>query len=79
MNAQSMFKKLGYEYMFYDSIIHYFNEFELGEHHKMSVTFDKNSQAYVGLYKFNRKEVGLDITPQIHKAIHQQMKELGWL
>lgn len=72
MNAKEMFKSLGYEYSKYydrDKIIQYYNEEEV------------QFLFWIKEQEFSVSEYGelKNITVDEFKAIHQQMKELGWI
>ena len=71
MNAKEMFEKLGYKQVFYKSEIHYLCNVECIKFYlgfKQYVTTDKDGT-----------ENSWAITFEEHLAIHQQMKELGWI
>ena len=62
--AKEMFEELGYRKMDTSaSVIVYTKVFD-------EIWFNVNLKSYASLYG-----IGIDV----HKAIHQQMKELGWL
>ena len=81
MNAKEMFEELGYKrYVDYSEL-----EFSY------TTKLDKNITGYVVFsdefkcvqtyaIKVNVKnKLGLWVTNKLHQAIHQQMKELGWI
>ena len=62
--AKEMFEELGYEKLnTSDSVIAYIKVFD-------EIWFNVNLKSYASLYG-----IGIDV----HKAIHQQMKELHWI
>jgi hypothetical protein len=70
MTAQEMFESLGYE-IFDD------------DDYRLSYVLTHNNNLYfVNFYK-NHRTYNIDvcyvIDIKLHKAIHQQMKELGWI
>ena len=73
ITAQEMFEKLGYKMTrLTEEEIQYKNQIL---HHDLEIYFDlveKNYNAfdYIG---------ACDVTPKLHQAITQQMKELGWI
>ena len=66
MNAQEMFNRLG----FYLSLIGTTDTI-VYQQHLSHIRFWRDDRVY--------DTFGFDITPEIHQAITQQMKELGWL
>ena len=66
MTAKEMFEKLGYKYFKYDDFIQF--EKDNGDW----ISFDLDDKSYC-------HEDRQGITLKEHIAIHQQMKELGWL
>lgn len=76
MTAKEMFEALGYYLYSNDSLISYRKcSGELEE----IITFWLNTKEYSSVF-FNREEIDIrNITALEHKAIHQQLRELGWL
>lgn len=87
MNAQEMFKELGFKYSYYNA--------EIGKDyyptHHISYTNYKGEIEFRYLdternrsglsYSIRNKKAywSISINGKIHQAIHQQMKELGWI
>lgn len=67
MRAKEMFELLGYTYIKNESSI-YCDDFNNEE--KFFSFYLQEKRVFVGYYSYSIEE---------HKAIHQQMKELGWL
>lgn len=74
MTAKEMFEALGYELIKYDSIYAWFDY----KSETSVITFFLGSKGYLKSDKENEDLVEM-ITPQEHKAITQQIKEMGWL
>ncbi|MDD5293737.1 MAG: hypothetical protein PHW40_05445 [Candidatus Izemoplasmatales bacterium] len=76
MKAKEMFKELGYEFVdekrHFDWYITYKKPWS-----GTSVFFLKTSKTY-NVYNLRGQAV-VDVSIELHKAITQQMKELGWL
>ena len=74
MTAKEMFEKLSFKQIEEDeySLKYYSNEI----YYDVTVYFNKEKQSYIVTYNI---EIPRSITLELHKAIHQQMKELGWL
>lgn len=72
MTAQEMFEELGYKKSYDKSVI---IDFEKG--HKR-IRFYKKLQSIQVDVDYIENANDLDVIEE-HKAIHQQMKELGWL
>ena len=70
MIAKKMFKILGYEYADNNALISYDNP------SLNIITFDLKYKTYYTQLDISEH---MDISPSVHKAITQQMKELGWL
>ncbi len=74
MTAKEMFEELGYEYEFKGDLIKYdegrklivFNNLTKKVHLRQNNRY--RERTYIG---------GMEV--KLHKAIHQQMKELGWI
>ena len=74
MTANEMFEALKYKsYIEYDRLC-YINEDE-----EKSITFFKDMKKYLPFRNLKSAPVPLMLTTDEHKAITQQMKELGWL
>ena len=74
MTAKEMFEKMSFKQIEEDeySLKYYSNE----RYYDVDVYFNKENQTYIVVYDI---EFPRFITLELHKAIHQQMKELGWL
>ena len=74
MKAKEMFEKLGYK--IYD-IKYYKNDicYIKGEDDEVRILFDLKQKEYLADIHY---EGGIEMTVELHKAITQQMKELGW-
>ena len=70
--AEKMFKKLDWEKTRDDEIG---LEYELGNY--LTLYFKKDGSKWWTITNHNRDTT--KITPQLHQAITQQMKELGWV
>lgn len=73
MTAKEMFKELGYDEEHTSTHITYY---------KKKLLFGYKSVTFWMTYKNYDTSDGyeeLDVTPELHLAITQQMKELGWL
>ena len=68
MKAREMFKKIGYKIITNDYLIITYKK-------DCEIDFYKGSKTYGKWFNGNGESVLL----QEHKAIHQQLKELGWL
>lgn len=85
MKAKQMFRKLGYEQTEMEFHLFYKLGKNTEEYYKDDIIeFDLRKKTYrvqSGWDKFTMPidEVNLDITLELHNAIHQQMKELGWI
>ena len=79
MNAQEMFEELGYLKTENDVCIEYIKQSD--RHWLNTITFAKNLEYYIVCSDstHNNKQLPLLLLPKEHKAIHQQMIELGWL
>lgn len=81
MKAREMFEELGYKYTYlinhvwYDDKVYYYVK-ELDEIDCNRVWFFLHKQEY-SISKLVGTSTRIDI--KLHQAIHQQMKELGWL
>ena len=77
MNAKEMFEELGYEVFYGNFIIDVLCKIEINDNNFVIIEF-----AYGG-YRINELKNGeffiRRISKELHNAIHQQMKELGWL
>ncbi|MDL2276362.1 NUDIX hydrolase [Breznakia sp. OttesenSCG-928-G09] len=73
--AREMFEELGYKLTESDSSLCY-------EFRKFRIEFDFNFKEYT-FYEFDKEYPTLQEVVSVdvkeHKAIHQQLKELGWL
>ena len=79
MIAKEMFEKLGYKQLYVDEIICMYK-------HSSSISLmifnDRKTitKSYFNLSTIDGEEVKeLEITFKEHQAIHQKMKELGWI
>lgn len=72
MTAKEMFEELGYEQVLYQ------------DGNQISYEIDSENSESINYFIFYKKEKKVDValyvlSPQHVKAIHQQMKELGWI
>jgi len=82
MNAKEMFEELGYEQIINnDSLIEY-KDYSHGDGDYAYVSFIRMWKEYeVGYYDDyeNKRREPTVVSIEEHKAITQQMKELGWI
>ena len=79
MKAKEMFEKLGYEICKEDDCI-LEHKRENDKYWTNYVTFAKFRNYYIVTSRNKLyNEIPSLILPNVHQAIHQQMKELGWL
>lgn len=82
--AKEMFKKLGYELKVtsYDVIV-YVNESqrEGWQEHSQDVIFLKQDKLYIAQMLLKSSGIGwrMYMNAELHQAITQQMRELGWI
>lgn len=77
MSAKEMFKNLGYYLYLNDSLELSYRKCCDGL--EEIITFWLNTKEYNSIFCDGEKIDIRDITALEHKAIHQQLKELGWL
>ena len=72
MNAEQMFKELGYEKEEDINTIYYFKRTQLSD---KLIGFDKEGKQIIvnGIYRF------MILSQELQKAIFKQSSELGWL
>jgi len=77
MNAKEMFEELGYEVFYGNFIYDVLYKIEINNNNWVNIEFS------YGGYRINELKNGeffiRRISKELHNAIHQQMKELGWL
>lgn len=78
MTAKEMFEKLGYKLRQNDNFFIQYNNFFDDD---ATISFCKIDKKYTCFYgEYEEEDVDLrEITIEEHKAITQQLKELGWL
>ena len=74
MTAREMFEALGYEYYEGEYSIRYIANCYMDEDY-ISIGFGLLSHTFYAQHNCNRNYITIDE----FKAIHQQMKELGWI
>jgi hypothetical protein len=81
MTAREMFKALGYEYINQedDDYFQYVKRYIMDSDHILH--FGKWDKVYqsIGFIRLTKNHFPHNVEVEIHKAIHQQLKELGWL
>lgn len=76
--AEKMFKKLGYKKKTYqDKVIIYTREKQ--DYGQTIINFYLNEKDYSHFIDIDDSSDLLYIDMELHKAIHEQLKELGWL
>lgn len=70
--ATEMFEKLGFIKKYYRDCLSLYYEKEY-----FSVSFGVDKKTYS--VNLNGTDDIAEVTPQLHKAIHKQLEELGWL
>lgn len=77
MTAKEMFEALGYHLHINDRLEVCYDKFCDSVHEQ--ITFWLKNREYNSCF-FDGEEIDIrDITLEEHKAIHQQLKELGWI
>jgi hypothetical protein len=82
MKSKEMFEELGYEYINEtksEVIPHIEYKDNFNEKQYFFNIVNKTLECYRENKYGNATVDDVDITPQEHQAIHQQMKELGWI
>lgn len=87
MNAREMFEEQGFDIKksYDERMVTYICIQLIGDYENhYGITFNLESKSYhIWYYGFNKGQSyhnsNLSINAKLHKAIHQQMKELGWL
>lgn len=70
--AKEMFEELGFEKLSY--------EFSFTNENEDYVEFDLKRKTYMCICHFNYEHpTAFNISSELHQAITQQMKELGWI
>lgn len=79
MTAQEIFKKIGFNLCVNDK----FHLIYRTKHDKNGANNDPFNWDYIDFYRkektYSTDIVQLDINMELHKAIHQQLIELGWI
>lgn len=75
--AEQMFKDLGYKSRVSINYITYRTVKNDAEYHY--ITFNKDMKRYVCLNDRYEENQPIFITTPLHLAIHEQLKELGWI
>lgn len=74
MTAQEMFEELGYEIYYTLEDVAWNAPMEYIHHDGLIIGFDLDDRVY-----YYSEHLLIDTSIELHKAIHQQMKELGWI
>ena len=75
MSAKEMFEKLGFTDLGIEFGILTYGIEVMGIANGKSIVFDLNNKTYIADDYYDPMEINIDI----HNAITQQMKELGWI